>query len=169
MADTNTTTVNVDETPPPKEETTPVAEKPVDQVDPKPKRQLTEAQRLAFLKGREKRQANLERKRQEKEEATAAVAAPKTDNPTTPPARPPTPLPAKPVAHFDPDEYASAIVDRLYKRLSEEEQIGSPAEATACKPKRQRKPRTVPSAAVTSHPTPPAPKEVAPQRVFHWC
>lgn len=32
----------------------------------KPKRVLTEAQRLAFLKGREKRLANLERKRQEK-------------------------------------------------------------------------------------------------------
>lgn len=35
----------------------------------KPKRVLTEAQRLAFIKGREKRLANLERKRMEKEEA----------------------------------------------------------------------------------------------------
>jgi hypothetical protein len=35
----------------------------------KPKRVLTEAQRLAFLKGREKRMANIERKRQEKLEA----------------------------------------------------------------------------------------------------
>lgn len=35
----------------------------------KPKRVLTEAQRLAFLKGREKRMANLEKKRLEKEEA----------------------------------------------------------------------------------------------------
>lgn len=39
----------------------------------KPKRQLTEAQRLAFLKGREKRMANLERKRQEKLEANKIV------------------------------------------------------------------------------------------------
>lgn len=35
----------------------------------KPKRVLTEAQRLAFLKGRETRMANLEKKRLEKEEA----------------------------------------------------------------------------------------------------
>jgi len=39
------------------------------EAPPKPKRQLTEAQRLAFLKGREKRMANIERKRQEKLEA----------------------------------------------------------------------------------------------------
>lgn len=36
---------------------------------PKKKRVLTEAQRLAFMKGREKRMMNLERKRQEKLEA----------------------------------------------------------------------------------------------------
>lgn len=34
----------------------------------KPKRQLTEAQRLAFIKAREKRLVNLEKKRQEKQE-----------------------------------------------------------------------------------------------------
>lgn len=39
------------------------------QNETKPKRVLTEAQRLAFLKGREKRMANIERKRQEKIEA----------------------------------------------------------------------------------------------------
>lgn len=37
--------------------------------DIKPKRVLSEAQRLAFLKGREKRMNNLEKKRLEKEEA----------------------------------------------------------------------------------------------------
>jgi len=36
----------------------------------KPKRVLTEAQRLAFLKGREKRMANIEKKRQEQLEQT---------------------------------------------------------------------------------------------------
>lgn len=41
---------------------------------PKPKRVLTEAQRLAFMKGREKRLANIERKRQEKLEAQQAEA-----------------------------------------------------------------------------------------------
>lgn len=40
------------------------------------KKQLTEAQRLAFLKGREKRMANIEKKRLEKEEAEAVVDAP---------------------------------------------------------------------------------------------
>lgn len=39
----------------------------------KPKRVLTEAQRLAFLKGREKRMANIERKRQEKLEAESVT------------------------------------------------------------------------------------------------
>jgi hypothetical protein len=38
-------------------------------MDVKPKRVLTEAQRLAFLKGREKRMANIEKKRLEKLEA----------------------------------------------------------------------------------------------------
>jgi hypothetical protein len=42
----------------------------------KPKKVLTEAQRLAFLKGREKRMANIERKRQEKIEATGTTAEP---------------------------------------------------------------------------------------------
>lgn len=37
-------------------------------VDVKPKKVLTEAQRLAFLKGREKRLANIEKRRQEKVE-----------------------------------------------------------------------------------------------------
>ncbi len=42
------------------------------QVEEKPKRQLTEAQRLAFMKGREKRLANLAKKREEKLEAERA-------------------------------------------------------------------------------------------------
>lgn len=48
----------------------------------KPKRVLTEAQRLAFLKGREKRMANIERKRQEKIEAEQET---KPDMEITPP------------------------------------------------------------------------------------
>lgn len=45
----------------------------VDLSSIKPKRVLTEAQRLAFLKGRETRMANLEKKRLEKEEALFAT------------------------------------------------------------------------------------------------
>lgn len=41
----------------------------------KPKRQLTEAQRLAFLKGREKRLANIEKRRQEKIEQLQEIAS----------------------------------------------------------------------------------------------
>lgn len=46
------------------------------QTQVKPKKVLTEAQRLAFLKGREKRVANIERKRQEKIEADGEAMAP---------------------------------------------------------------------------------------------
>lgn len=58
-------------------------------IEPKPKRVLTEAQRLAFLKGREKRMANIEKRRQEKlemqkmmEEETAQLT---TESPPSPP------------------------------------------------------------------------------------
>ena len=43
---------------------------------PKPKRVLTEAQRLAFLKGREKRMANIEKKRLEKLEMEEIIKSP---------------------------------------------------------------------------------------------
>ena len=49
----------------------------------KPKRQLTEVQRLAFLKGREKRLANIEKKRQEKLEEETAMRT-QTDIPPSP-------------------------------------------------------------------------------------
>lgn len=46
-----------------------------DVITDKPKRQLTEAQRLAFLKGREKRMMNIEMRRQEKLEAESNAEA----------------------------------------------------------------------------------------------
>jgi hypothetical protein len=46
----------------------------------KPKRVLSEAQRLAFLKGRETRMANLEKKRLEKEEALFQTKSDETQN-----------------------------------------------------------------------------------------
>lgn len=49
--------------------------------DEKPKKILTEAQRLAFLKGREKRMANLEMKRQAQQEQQLAEESPITDSP----------------------------------------------------------------------------------------
>jgi len=50
----------------------------------KPKRVLTEAQRLAFMKGREKRMANLEKRRQEKLEAQQFDSAKETVPPPPP-------------------------------------------------------------------------------------
>ena len=44
--------------------------------EPKPKRQLTEAQRLAFMKGREKRLANLAKKREEKMNLNEDIKSP---------------------------------------------------------------------------------------------
>lgn len=54
------------------EEETQEIEQPTPLPEIKPKRQLTEAQKLAFEKGRAKRLANLEKKRQESIEAEAA-------------------------------------------------------------------------------------------------
>lgn len=62
----------------------------VEEPSTKPKRVLTEAQRLAFLKGREKRMANIERKRQEKLEAEQATIEDETPAPT------PKSIPVKP-------------------------------------------------------------------------
>lgn len=49
----------------------------------KPKRVLTEAQRLAFLKGREKRMANIEMKRQQLLETEPVELPPVPESPTT--------------------------------------------------------------------------------------
>jgi hypothetical protein len=70
-------------------------------MDVKPKRVLTEAQRLAFLKGREKRMANIEKKRLEKLEAD------QMELPAAPPK--PTPKPRASKKHIvavqaDPDQ-----------------------------------------------------------------
>lgn len=53
-------------------------ETPLDTENDKSKRVLTEAQRLAFLKGREKRMANIEKKRQERLEQNDETNQPPT-------------------------------------------------------------------------------------------
>lgn len=89
--------------------------------DPKPKRVLTEAQRLAFLKGREKRMANLERKRLEKAEAQAMTEPPEsTKQPDVdvpvgidkPKPKSPEPVPVATATKIDID------YDELAKRLA---------------------------------------------------
>lgn len=97
----------------------------------KPKRVLTEAQRLAFLKGREKRMANIERRRLEKEEAAHMENVPSTPVPEPslekdapvgidkPRAKspeiisPPPQVPTASVPVIDYDEIAKRVVARM--------------------------------------------------------
>ena len=75
---------------------------------PKTKRVLTEAQRLAFMKGREKRLANIERRRQEKLEAIEASTGSLPDSKPKPVSKTvPTTLEVKP-APTEPDANASS-------------------------------------------------------------
>jgi len=118
----------------------------------KPKRVLTEAQRLAFLKGREKRMANIERRRQEKAEAqemadenreimnleTQATPPPKQEIERPPTPRPPTPLPSK--EDIDATS-AKRIADLVLLRLKEE--MPPPPPAAPKKRKYTKKPKPV--------------------------
>lgn len=81
-------------------------------VAPKPKRVLTEAQRLAFMKGREKRLANIERKRQEKLEAQQVEAEYHQEQ------KPPAEKPAieKPTIAI-PDEFAEKVAAIVADKL----------------------------------------------------
>lgn len=116
----------------------------------KPKRQLTEAQRLAFLKGREKRMANLEVKRQEKEEALKAGLM-----------SPPPPKRKAPAVTMD-DSYADIIAQRVIDKLSS---VRMPTPS----PSPPKKPSTAPAPAATPAPEPVKPvviPEVKPKRPY---
>lgn len=119
---------------------------PTKLVEPKPKRVLTEAQKLAFEKGREKRLANLERKRQEKLEALVETQPMDTEPPTEPktlsPPKPRTVTPEPPPQFdFDYDRLAGEVVSRLFPHLPK------PASSTP-EPESEPEPAT---------PTPPPP------------
>lgn len=107
----------------------------------KPKRELTEAQKLAFLKGREKRLANIEKKRLEKEEAAETVAkivTPKTSPPPTPKPEPDTIPETQPAPvesfNFDMDALADKVAERILKAQP-------PPPVPAPKPKAAARPR----------------------------
>jgi len=128
----------------------------MDSSDVKPKRVLTEAQRLAFLKGREKRMANIEKNRlaklefQEatKEETPAVVPEKKKEDPQplTPVVKveekveeiPPMPKlrrqkvvsVATPTPSIDEDKIASIVADKIMAQMIPPE-----------KEKKPRKPR----------------------------
>lgn len=124
--------------------------------DIKPKKVLTEAQRLAFLKGREKRMANIEKKRLEKEEQLPDPPMPevKRHEPTPAPAPAPTPEPAPapaPTFSFDESKIADTIAERVLAKLE------------TAKPK--RKPYTrKPAKSAPSSPAPVPP----PTHSFTW-
>lgn len=104
----------------------------------KPKKQLTEAQRLAFLKGREKRMANLEIRRQEKEEAMKAGLM-----------SPPPPVKRKPAPAVTMDDsYADIIAQRVIDKLSS---IKMPTPSPS--PPRAPSPVPVPEPAPEAKPT----------------
>lgn len=129
-------------------------------VTEKPKRVLTEAQRLAFLKGREKRMANIEKKRLEKEELKAAAVASKSPDPA------PSPVPPKPVLERQTAGEHDVIVDRIVERIKP--LLVRPPTPPAPKPKRAyvRKPKE--PAPIQSPPPPPPPSFVSPVKKFIW-
>ena len=133
-------------------------------MEQKPKRVLTEAQRLAFEKGREKRMANLEKKRQEKLEALAVSeekenipppSQPKLVTPPPPSPKPVTPPPVSPPRFsFDYEKLADEVVNRLESRRKPTSPI------VPTKRKYVRKPRPPPPP--RHPPVPPAPPPRAP-------
>jgi len=124
-----------------------------DMAAAKPKKVLTEAQRLAFLKGREKRMANIEKKRLEKEEAKQVEEAP-APAPEPPPEIPTlkraepratsTPPPPPPPS-IDENKIADTVAERVWAKMQ------------AAKPKRKPYTRKEKSEASSTPPPPPPP------------
>jgi len=120
----------------------------------KPKKVLTEAQRLAFLKGREKRMANIEKKRLEKEEVKEMemppplpVTAPEPE-PAAPKEVPRTQTP-EPKMQLDENKIADTVAERVWLKLQQ------------TKPKRKpytrRETNSESAPSETSAPAPPPP------------
>lgn len=124
-----------------------------DMAATKPKKVLTEAQRLAFLKGREKRMANIEKKRLEKEEAKQVeepAPEPPPEIPTLKRAEPrATSTPPPP--SIDENKIADTVAERVWAKMQ------------AAKPK--RKPYTRKEKTETSLTPPPPPP---PTHSFTW-
>lgn len=128
------------------------------QAEPK-KRVLTEAQRLAFLKGREKRMLNIQKKKEEKEEL---LKLKKTEAPRQEPIE----EAKQEIAEVDEDGHAKKVAEYVYKKImggfEQPETIVSP-------PKRTRKPRASKASNNKGEnekvDLPPAP----PQKIISWC
>lgn len=126
------------------------------EAEPKPKRVLTEAQRLAFLKGREKRMANIEKKKLEAEEAKQVqvqVQVPmEIPEVKSEPAPAPAPAPLPPIP-IDEEKLASSITERVLRGIQEN------------KPKRKPYVRKVKEKEATPEPD-PEPKPIV--HNFSW-
>lgn len=142
----------------------PISQEVVQTDVQKPKRQLTEAQRLAFIKGREKRLANLAKKREEKFELQ------KSKLETVAPERPKTPPPsteAQAVAQVDQSsDLAERVADIVFNRISST-QVVHPQE----KPKRKYVRRYQPDSPVKPSRKSPSPEPYVapvPQKTYFW-
>jgi hypothetical protein len=96
-------------------------------MEEKPKRVLTEAQRLAFLKGREKRMANIEKNRLAKlefQEATKEDPGPPAVAPVPAPAPVPVPEP-EPESKPEP-KYVPAIITPPMPKLKRHARVKLP-------------------------------------------
>lgn len=118
--------------------------------DTKPKKVLTEAQRLAFMKGREKRLANIEKKRLEKLEAEnkleeiQTVVAPQPQTQTEP---------------INEDKLAKRIVEMIQQQAPPKK----PRKTRQPKPKADPEPESKPDSQ-----TPPANTVPPFMKTFNW-
>lgn len=111
---------------------------------PKPKRQLTEAQRLAFMKGREKRMENIARRKQEKLDAARLMEESKG---------------ADEIVDKTPKVVAVPEIDTKAEDFGDK--IATLVAAKLAKPKKPRAPRKKTSAPIEPEPQTPPPSKPA--------
>ena len=151
----------------------------MENTDVKPKKVLTEAQRLAFLKGREKRLANIETKKMEKLEALQnekqeekiEEIQEKNSKPVPPKAEPKTEEPPLPVPTATPVPDIDDIVERVMSKLKSKEEVDRekmpppPPKTVHKRPYARRQTVSVPREPTTPETTPPPNVQT---RDFNW-
>jgi len=118
-----------------------------DMPAPKPKRVLTEAQKLAFMKGREKRAANIQQRKLEKQQ--------EQQHPDVIPTTPPQSKKAPP-----PDVDYDLLADKLAERLSAKQKPSTPPITPP--PKKRGYTRRVGIDTTPPPPPPPPPPRAVP-------
>lgn len=139
------------------------------------KRVLTEAQRLAFLKGREKRMLSIQKKKEEKQEAER-LAKEEEEKEIKPASTEPLPevkqplLKPKEEVHDDDDEKAKKIADYVYLKLMKDVEALPPE--TPVKPKRAYRRRTKSAPILSTEDPEPTVKPASllpPEKIISWC